>query len=152
MMRAISLWEPYASAMALGVKHNETRGRDTQIRGDLAIHVARLPLTRFGRSNPRVELWEKLQAITQTKLDCRFGHIICVVDLYATMTSQDYLAQHYSALEAPWGDYSIDRWVWRTRNPRPLANPILTRGHQGFWFLPPDVETAIRQQLNPVPA
>ena len=36
-MKAISLWQPRASAMAHGLKRNETRGHLTRYLGDLVI-------------------------------------------------------------------------------------------------------------------
>ena len=39
-MKAISLHQPWASAVAIGVKQNETRGRKTHVRGRIAIHAA----------------------------------------------------------------------------------------------------------------
>jgi hypothetical protein len=43
-MKALSLWQPWASLIALGVKTIETRGWATKYRGPLAIHAAqRLP-------------------------------------------------------------------------------------------------------------
>jgi hypothetical protein len=43
MMRAISLDEPWASLMALDLKRIETRGRPTNVRGELAIHATLRP-------------------------------------------------------------------------------------------------------------
>lgn len=40
-MRAISLWQPWASAIALGSKRIETRSWSTSYRGPLAIHAAK---------------------------------------------------------------------------------------------------------------
>jgi hypothetical protein len=40
-MKAISLWQPWASAIALGMKRIETRGWSTNYRGRLAIHAAK---------------------------------------------------------------------------------------------------------------
>lgn len=39
-MKAISLHQPWATAMALGLKKIETRGRLTHVRGQLVIHAA----------------------------------------------------------------------------------------------------------------
>lgn len=39
MLKAITLWEPWASLMAIGAKKNETRGCWTKHRGDIAIHA-----------------------------------------------------------------------------------------------------------------
>src|SRR5262245_33853273 len=40
-MRALSLWQPWASAIALGAKRVETRDWSTRYRGPLAIHAAK---------------------------------------------------------------------------------------------------------------
>jgi len=40
LIKAISLWQPWASAMALGFKKNETRHWATKYRGPLLIHAA----------------------------------------------------------------------------------------------------------------
>ena len=40
-MRAISLWQPWASAIAVGAKRVETRHWSTPYRGPLAIHAAK---------------------------------------------------------------------------------------------------------------
>jgi len=41
-MKAISLWEPWATAIAIGAKKIETRSWATSYRGPLAIHAAKL--------------------------------------------------------------------------------------------------------------
>lgn len=40
-MKALSLWQPWASAIAVGAKHIETRSWSTAYRGPLAIHAAK---------------------------------------------------------------------------------------------------------------
>lgn len=42
-MKALTLWQPWASLIALGVKTIETRGWSTNYRGPLAIHAAKRP-------------------------------------------------------------------------------------------------------------
>jgi hypothetical protein len=39
-VKALTLWQPWATLMALGVKRNETRGWSTTHRGSLAIHAS----------------------------------------------------------------------------------------------------------------
>jgi hypothetical protein len=43
-VKALSLWQPWASLVALGVKTIETRSWSTSYRGPLAIHAARRPV------------------------------------------------------------------------------------------------------------
>ncbi len=40
-MKAISLWQPWATLVALGIKQTETRHWATKHRGQLAIHAAK---------------------------------------------------------------------------------------------------------------
>lgn len=40
-MKALSLWQPWASAIALGAKRVETRSWETLYRGPLLIHAAK---------------------------------------------------------------------------------------------------------------
>jgi hypothetical protein len=42
VMKAITLWQPWASLWAAGIKKNETRSWATSHRGPLAIHAAKL--------------------------------------------------------------------------------------------------------------
>ena len=43
-MKALSLWQPWASLVALRVKTIETRSWSTSYRGPLAIHAAKRPV------------------------------------------------------------------------------------------------------------
>jgi activating signal cointegrator 1 len=55
-MRAISLWQPWASAVVLGIKTIETRGKLTHCRGPLLIHAAaKSEYVRYFRSMPRIK-------------------------------------------------------------------------------------------------
>jgi len=49
-IKAISLWQPWASLVANGLKLYETRGWPTKYRGVLAIHAAKRPLCKQGKS------------------------------------------------------------------------------------------------------
>ena len=40
-IKALSLWQPWASAIAVGYKHYETRSWKTDYRGWLGIHAAK---------------------------------------------------------------------------------------------------------------
>lgn len=40
-MKALSLWQPWASAIALGLKRHETRGQTTHYRGEIAVCATR---------------------------------------------------------------------------------------------------------------
>lgn len=128
-MKAISLWEPFASAMALGLKHNETRSWRTNYRGPLAIHAAK----------------RKIQPGEMSRLDCvlpagfapQYGKILCVVNLVELVPSSVYLdCTLTDTVEFILGDYSPGRWVWKTQSLWKLPHPVAATGHQGFWDVP----------------
>jgi hypothetical protein len=48
-MKAVSLWQPFASLIYTGAKKIETRSWPTNYRGPLAIHAARKDSLDFGQ-------------------------------------------------------------------------------------------------------
>ena len=40
-MKALSIWQPWAQLLAVGVKHDETRSWGTNYRGPILIHAAK---------------------------------------------------------------------------------------------------------------
>ena len=59
-MKALTLWQPWASLIAVGAKTIETRSWSTKYRGPLAIHAAkRRPDTEMGEEGPVGEIWQE---------------------------------------------------------------------------------------------
>jgi hypothetical protein len=153
-MKAISLWQPFASFMAMHLKWNETRGRLTHYRGELAICSAKrgyLP----GEFGPEVDwfvqragdIWHaenKLKPRNEKPLFFPRGYVVAVVDLHDCKPAAGL---DVSEMERMFGDYSPGRFAWITRECRPLKNPVPVVGHQGFFNLPADVESKVREQL-----
>ena len=147
-MKALSLWQPWASAMALGAKRYETRSWPTKHRGDLAICAA--------RKQPTLEELGGDQKLYEATWGVPYGAILCVVDVYECVESRLFIKGADKALlplcvlseqEAEFGDYTPGRWVWMTRNLRPLKKHIPVIGRQGIFNLPADVEAKVRAQL-----
>lgn len=148
-MKAISLWQPWASAMAHGAKRNETRSWSTAYRGDLVICSAQ-------RKASREECGD--EAPYQHAMKQPYGAAVCVVELYDCVKTQNIITNTDKVLlplrtitEQEWemGDYTPGRFAWLTRNLRRLATPVPVIGRQGFWNLPPDVVAKIAVQLAP---
>jgi activating signal cointegrator 1 len=142
-LRAVSLWEPWASAMALGIKKNETRGWWTNYRGDLAIHAARRKMTR--------DDLETFEILVKPSADYepQYGKILCVVELVAVVPSEVFHEGRVQLeqTEAALGNYEFGRWVWVTQNCRRLATPVPEIGHQSFWVLTEDIAAQVRAQI-----
>lgn len=128
-MRAISLWQPWATAIAVGVKRVETRHWETRYRGPLAIHAAKhwdadqKEFASVERALGRLPARIPLGAIiaTATLVDCR---------------STDEAALLVGAVERIYGNYTPGRFAWFLENVVALPEPIAYRGAQGFFNVP----------------
>jgi hypothetical protein len=157
MLKAITLWEPWATMMAIGAKVNETRGQRIHHRGPIAIHAAK---NKGGASDEVTNA--AIQAFHKRGLEPKFnfGCIVAVVDLYECRMSEDFGFEGVDKElifvnndEAGFGDYSPGRFIYRTRDLRPLPKPIPASGCQALhWTLPDSIEAEVRQQLLSVPA
>ena len=162
-MKAITLYEPWASLMAIGAKQNETRPRPTHHRGDICIHAARKE-----DATPEYLVPQIIQAFLSRNLlpePNTLGCIVAVVELWDVQPSgrffelgregeasdADSIASGFigvTAEEHAFGNYSVGRFIYRTRNLRRLKTPVPARGLQCVgWTLPADVEAQVRAQL-----
>ena len=141
-MRCLTLTQPWATAVFLGLKHYETRSWRTNYRGPLLIHAA-----KGWKAEDRAFLRARMVAGQLTPKQCAelpFGVIIGRVDLVdcvPTATNQ------FSMGDAPegewlWGNYSSGRYVWKLANPVRFAEPIPYRGALGLFEVPDDALTA----------
>jgi hypothetical protein len=128
-MKAISLWQPWASAIALGIKSFETRSWSTSYRGPLVIHAAERWSTDQRRF-AEVEI-----AMGRLPANLPLGCLIAVVDI-VTVYATEEAGPMISAIERLYGDYSPGRFAWQLANVRPLAEPIPWRGALGLFEVP----------------
>lgn len=152
-MKAISLWQPWATAIALGSKRIETRSWSTSYRGPLAIHAAKR-CVKSELSDFACEWswcgamgWEMGESNQWQSLP--FGAIVatCVlVDVRPTesFTDDEILAKrwptgrppNYGWTEWQMGDFYPGRFGWMLANVKALPNPIPFKGSQGFFDVP----------------
>lgn len=173
-MRAISLWQPWASAIAVGSKRFETRSWATKYRGPIAIHAAkrcnRFELIGFKCS------WNWSGALaaavggtamgSDIHLDeaLPFGALVAVAEITACVSTGELTqrvldeprstvlasVRHpdlYEWTERQMGDFSLGRFAWQLENVRPLREPIPMKGRQGFWTLSAEEVLAVHAQL-----
>lgn len=133
-MKAVSLWQFWASAVALGEKRYETRGWATPYRGDLLIHAAKRPMTKDD-----LDFFERIGGIeifgyhSMNVSSLPYGAALCVVNLVACHpTNKDFRCQ-LSVQEFNFGNFSDGRFAWEFRDLRPLREPLPLRGQQGLW-------------------
>jgi len=130
-MKAITLWEPWATFIALGHKKYETRHWQTRWRGNIAIHAARRwkpdQIREFNR------LREQFTELSEYTIDdLSFGCVVAacrLVDIHRTDDIRDDL----SYLERCVGNYDYGRYAWEMEIVRLPPEPIPARGQQGIW-------------------
>jgi hypothetical protein len=158
-VRALSVIEPWASLISVGVKHYETRSFSTSFRGLLAIHASRNmpawavefarqdivtgPLCRAGILPGNLDPWQYNTAACFRE-HLPLGCIVAVAELVVCVPTIACVA--ISSQERAFGDYSPGRWAWGFLNIRRLREPISCRGALSLWTVPPNVVEQIRAQ------
>ena len=134
-MKAISLWQPWATLVALGEKQIETRSWGTRYRGMLAIHAAKKWTTeQFVLCQEKPFNNKLITAGFNTvnlKNELPFGAIVAVCRL--TTCVQITPTNSLAVNERELGDYRPGRFMWRLVEIMQLLEPVPYRGAQGFF-------------------
>jgi hypothetical protein len=128
-MKAISLWQPWATGIATGVNLIETRHWKTDYRGPLAIHAAK----RWGADQR--EFAAELQEAGLLPNDIPLGAIVATCTLADCRPAEDVL-DLLTDVNRMFGDYSAGRFAWFLEAVVMLQPPIPYRGAQGFFSVP----------------
>jgi hypothetical protein len=148
-MKAITLWQPWASLIACGAKKYETRSWATRYRGPIAIHAAKrdpvnLPYHIQVEINPilleHYSLWKDLPrgAVVATAELVQCWEIKIINDNgHPFATAVDHDGAHFLTItrdgEQLFGDFTPGRYAWELANVQMLAEPIPVKGKQGLW-------------------
>lgn len=159
-MKAISLWQPWASLIMTGAKTFETRHWATSYRGPLVICAAKggLPkweerdlIERQGFSN----CWLFQGALAPLigkpfSLDLKINHnhewpgvkvedlprgvALGIVNLVDCRRTED-LTQGEIATDLPFGNFALGRYAWKLELLGQFVEPVQVKGSQGFFNL-----------------
>lgn len=146
-MKAISLWEPWASLIRTGAKTIETRSWSTHYRGELLICAAKGGLPRcevqdylslrgfqdglfplLGQNALPVEAGR--QQVTVDHL--LFGKAVAIVELVDCRPTVD-LSDDEIGNDRPFGDFTPGRFAWFLKMVRNDFKPFHITGSQGFF-------------------
>ena len=132
-MKALTIWQPYASLIGKGLKGYETRGFKTNYRGPLLIHSGQRPLRWILKHSDEDSLDVAIEFFGMEELmELPTGCAICVVDLVDCIEmTPDFIAKQ-SQTELAVGDWQPGRYAWKLENPREL-DPVEIIGQQGLW-------------------
>lgn len=155
-MYAISLWQPWASLIAEGIKVQETRSWSPPhwlIGERIAIHAAKRQVTKALLKHLPKEIhdpmikaygWDWLDSIP-------YGAVICTAELFGVAQIVDNesdsamrdkgslpairvkTGEHIAIVPDPYGDYSAGRYIWGLRSIIKKGEPIPMKGQKGLW-------------------
>lgn len=174
-MKTLTLWQPWAQAVAGGLKRVETRPpwakRMQRMEGErLAIHAA----VASAKPGPEHPIWrhatravppaaggllrDELRPLT-------FGAVVATATIGAVLPTSNVnvtpivesgttyrnvpWGPTYLAIdqgEWAWGDYDLGRYAVQLLDVVPLPVPVVARGRQQLWDLVPEAEAAVRAQ------
>ena len=149
-MHAITLHQPWATLIALGVKTVETRSWPAPVRllgQRIAVHAGKRLVRQPGE---RIEQELRSRWGEDWRLIIPTGAVVATAVL-AGMAQvertdlEEGCAVHDSGTEVgsavgmrrtsidPWGDFSAGRWLWFLDDVEALPEPVPAVGRQSFW-------------------
>jgi ASCH domain len=145
-VKAISLWQPWASLIILGYKHFETRSWPTSYRGKLLICSAKKDSEDL--HSTYLYLAEQC-GIDTTKYPWKAlpkGYAVAICDLVDCVKMTPAFIASQSETQLRCGDWKPGRFAWKLENIQPIE-PIPIRGKQGLW----DVDLPMLEQIQALP-
>ncbi len=137
-MKAISLWQPWASLWCSDRKIHETRHWSTHHRGPLLVHAAKRFVKYFERDEPLREILDD-EFGGHWAMDLPKGALIGIVNILDCFPADDLEPSHHRSDDFQCGDFSTGRFAWRRSTYRLFDKPIPYRGAQGIFNVPDDL-------------
>jgi len=140
-MKTLSLLQPWASLVVMGVKKIETRSWKTDYRGPLLIHAS------LGKKGSLLSAEAPFKKFIKAFKSLPFGSVIGVVLLEDVVPVEHLLLSDHELAsltmeEKAFGDYSKGRYAWLLTDPKIFDHPIPVKGTLGLWefHIPPSVQ------------
>lgn len=129
LMKCLSLHQPQATLMALGLKKIETRCWKTSYRGPLVIHAAKKIELR-----PNLAIQFAIQKAGFLPQDLPQGVLLCIGELIECRKIT--LHNRPEMPELAFGNYTPGRYMWIFKDMSKLIEPIPYRGMQRIFNIP----------------
>lgn len=131
-MKALSLLQPWASLVVMGVKKIETRGWSTKYRGDILIHAS------TGKSGNIFAAQHPFKKYIKEFKQLPFGAIIGKVTVIKIIRTEELLLpdaeiNKLTMEEKAFGDYTSGRFAWMLEDAEQFKKPIPARGMLNLW-------------------
>jgi len=142
-MKALTLWQPWASLVATGDKGFETRSWQTKYRGKLAIHAS-VNFPKWAKELCGEQVFAEAlfgPGINKyhSSLHLPLGAIVTICNLVDCIPITEQFAASLTEQERAFGDYRLGRFAWELKDVIILPAFIPAKGRQGLWnWEPPE--------------
>lgn len=148
-MRGLTLWQPWASLVAIGVKNYETRSWKTDFRGLLAIHAAKRRPVYMGGETEKIMLHE-LNAEGIGWMELPLGAFVATCQLIDCFPVEDLWPElRELENEQHFGNWGAGRFAWALTDIRRVDPPLKHSGNQGLWYVPMEKAKELRKLTYP---
>jgi len=150
-MKALTLYQPWATLIAIGAKRIETRSWSTNYRGPLAIHAGKN--TDFIRGRGKYYICDEhpfCDVLIKAGLflfenpfpgAIPLGCIVATCELVdCILMDEKFLSEPVYCLgwsvqhpEVAFGDFRLGRYAWMLNKVKLLPEPIPAKGAMGLW-------------------
>jgi hypothetical protein len=136
-MKALSLWQPWASLVIMGAKAWETRSWTTTYRGTLLIHASAKKGSKREKALFETDPYfgKYIKYIDLLPYGCLVGTVV-LKNIYTT----GWLLQHLEddtttnwKEEFVFDDFTPNRYAWQLENPIPFTHCLPMKGMLGLW-------------------
>jgi len=127
-MRVLTIKEPFATLISLGIKTTETRSWRTNYRGEIYIHAGIKKPDYSYKSDDFKKIADQYQYD-------KLGHIICKCKLVDCIEmTEEYIEnmKKNNYTDYICGGYEIGRFAWILEDVE-LIEPIFVKGRLGIW-------------------
>lgn len=130
--RVLTVKQPYAGLLVMGIKKIETRSWATKYRGKLLIHSAKTP----DKDALNKCLTDRTVGMNATNRPFAYGYIIGEVELVDCFKQSDILVKFDAprSYDLRYGYWNMEtHFAWMCKNPVWYVNPIPVKGKLGIW-------------------
>ena len=124
-MKAITIWEPYASSIAYGIKKYETRTWKTNYRGQIVIHASARKMNKES-----VALAEKVGILYP-----KYSRVVAIADLTDCIQMTEDFITKQNTTEILLGNWHVGNYAWKLENVKIIDSEEIIKGQQGMWNL-----------------
>lgn len=135
-MRAVTLWQPWASLLMSGRKRFETRGWRLREPGWVAIHAAKREPSQV-REDVASGQDSLLFAYALSEMGVTFGElprgVVLGLAWFGEALRTEAVAPGLEPRELAFGDWGDGRWAWPVERVVRFGKPVAARGRQAVW-------------------